>query len=173
MAASWAQNQATIRVGTLSATAITNRHRARTTEPPTIHGRRRPQREVVRSDSRPNSGLPIRAAIAPIPRIRPCAVVARSAPTIVVTLIAMLTVTGPSRAMNSASCAKPKPNANFAPTGSLGGGMSYGVTGRSWPGSPEVTTEGGTSPTVRLLSRTTGGRSSIAISYLSRIVLRR
>ena len=44
-----------------------------TTVPPTIHGRRRPQREVVRSENRPNSTLPITANSAPKPATVPSA----------------------------------------------------------------------------------------------------
>jgi len=40
-----------------------------TNVPATIHGRRRPQREVVRSDRRPNRTLPITAARAPNPGV--------------------------------------------------------------------------------------------------------
>ena len=36
-------------------------------EPPSIHGRRRPKREVVRSDMAPASGFPITEPITPTP----------------------------------------------------------------------------------------------------------
>ena len=36
-------------------------------DPPSIHGRRRPQREVVRSDSAPASGFPMTDPITPTP----------------------------------------------------------------------------------------------------------
>src|SRR5689334_5078918 len=59
------------------------------------------------------------------------------------TLIAMLIVTGPSSAMNRPSWAIAKKNANLPPTGFVGAGisnpLSTGGTGRSWPGSPELT----------------------------------
>ncbi len=41
--------------------------------PPTIQGRRRPKREVVRSDNRPNSTLPMTAKRAPKPATMPSA----------------------------------------------------------------------------------------------------
>ena len=139
LAASWPTNHAIIRIGTLSETAMTNRQSARPTPPPTSHGRRRPHRDVVRSDNRPNTGFPIRAASAPTPRIRPAAVGASAGPTTAVTLIAMLTITGPSSAMNSASWAKANATTNPGRTFAVGGGMSWPGTERSWPGSPDVT----------------------------------
>src|SRR4051812_668080 len=120
LVARWAPNQATIRVGTLLASATASRQTARPTLPAIIHGRRRPHRPVVRSDRRPKIGLPISAAIAPMPRMMPWVVGARSAPTTDVTLIAMLTVIGPSTATNSASWA----NANEAISLGLAGGIS-------------------------------------------------
>jgi hypothetical protein len=55
------------------------------------------------------------------------------------TLMAMLTVTGPSRAMNSASWAKAKGTMSLRPTGSVGGGMSASYSGStcSWPVTPD------------------------------------
>ncbi|GEA90020.1 hypothetical protein CCE01nite_39690 [Cellulomonas cellasea] len=55
--------------------------------------------------------------------------------------MAMLTMTGPSRAMNRASCANAKPTMNGARTGSVGGACSDVGTGLSWPGIPDVTTD--------------------------------
>ena len=79
-----------------------------------------------------------------MPRIRPWAVVAFSWPTTAMTLMAMLMVTGPSSAMNRPSWAIAKKKANRPPTGFVGAGiskpLSTGGTGRSCPGTPELTT---------------------------------
>jgi hypothetical protein len=58
----------------------------------------------------------------------PCAVVARSAPTIEVTLMAMLTVTGPRSATKSANCANANGAISFQPAGSVGAGMRCGIS---------------------------------------------
>src|SRR3954453_5684435 len=63
-AASWPTNQAMMSVGTLVAIAMTNRHAANTTAPPTIHGRRRPHRLGLRAEDRPYNGVAPRAAVA-------------------------------------------------------------------------------------------------------------
>lgn len=117
------------RVGTLPAIAITNRQQASPMLPPTIQGLRRPQRPVVRSESRPKIGLPSRAAMAPMPRMMPWAAGARSSPTTVVTLMAMLTVTGPSSAMNNANWAKANVTISLPPAGSVGGAMPASYSG--------------------------------------------
>ena len=72
-APSCARHQPAARSGTFGARAITKNATVITTVPATIQGRRRPQREVVRSDSRPNKTLPITANNAPKPATMPSA----------------------------------------------------------------------------------------------------
>ena len=69
--------------------------------PPTIQGRRRPHRDVVRSDSRPNSTLPITANSAPKPATIPSAEVFCASGTIDWTLTPIPMIAGPSSAMNA------------------------------------------------------------------------
>jgi hypothetical protein len=50
--------------------------------PPTVHGCRRPNRPVVRSDSAPATGLATSATAAPIPVTQPSAAILPEAPAI-------------------------------------------------------------------------------------------
>ena len=57
LSAACARHQPTTITATESATASSSSARAPATAPPATHGTRRPKRDVVRSDSAPNSGL--------------------------------------------------------------------------------------------------------------------
>src|SRR3954451_25198498 len=66
-APSWARHQPAARIGTVGARAITKNATVITTLTGAIHGRRRPQRDVVLSDNRPNKTSPMTANNAPKP----------------------------------------------------------------------------------------------------------
>jgi hypothetical protein len=68
-------------LGMLGATATSRMPRQPPTRPMTIHGRRIPNRQVVRSLIRPKNGLPNMATSAPIPATSARLVGARSIPT--------------------------------------------------------------------------------------------
>jgi len=121
LAPSWAMNQPRASTGTDCACEMSSSAAAITRTPPIIHGRRRPKREVVRSESRPKRALPAKAAMAPTPSTRPRALV-RSVglASRVLTLRAMLTITGPSRATKRPNCAKPMAKTKAGDLGSVG-----------------------------------------------------
>src|SRR5689334_9877784 len=67
---SWAVHHPARTTGTLGASATTRTPRQPPTRPVTIHGRRMPSRDVVRSLILPKNGLPTRASRAPTPATR-------------------------------------------------------------------------------------------------------
>ena len=103
--------------------------------PPTIHGRRRPKREVVRSDNRPNSTLPMTANSAPTLNTRPVADVFCSSGTIVWTFTAMPMIAGPSSATKKTNWAKTRTPTYFGPT-SLVGSVNQWCSCGSWTLTP-------------------------------------
>ena len=119
-APSCARHQPRASTGTVCDRAMIKNAKVITMVPPTIHGRRRPQREVVRSDRRPNSTLPMTANSAPKPATMPSADVFWSSGTIDWTFTPMPIVAGPSRAMKNTSWATTRPTMYFRLTGSVG-----------------------------------------------------
>ncbi len=87
----------------------------KTTTPMTIHGRRRPQRVRVRSDSAPASGFASRAPSAPNGRTEPT-IVSGLVGLSTVALIDMLTKTGVSSAAKRPNCARLSAHMYPAPT---------------------------------------------------------
>src|SRR4051794_31207527 len=120
LAPSCARHQPAVTTGTVWPRAITRKARVMTTVPPTIHGRRRPKREVVRSENRPNRTLPMTANSAPKPATVPRAEVFWSSGTICWTFTPMPMIAGPSSAMKKISWAKTRPATYFQETGFVG-----------------------------------------------------
>ena len=103
LAASWASSHPSVSWSVSGANAIHASAIAKTTTPVSIHGRRRPQRVRVRSDSAPASGFMMSAPNAPIGSTVPMTFAA-SSPTSACALSCMLTYTGAMRATNSPNC---------------------------------------------------------------------
>ena len=78
----------------LGASATTSTPAEPPSTPTTSQGRRRPNRDVVRSLSRPNTGLPTMATRAPVPATSDRLAGARSLPTSATTLSANVTSSG-------------------------------------------------------------------------------
>ncbi len=119
-APSWARHHPAVTTATVDPRAMIRNAIVMTIVPPTIHGRRRPHREVVRSESRPNRTFPITAKSAPNPATIPSAEVFWSSGTICWTLIPIPMIAGPSRATKNTNWANTIPDTNFSPTGSVG-----------------------------------------------------
>ncbi len=119
-APSWARHHPTVTTATLSPSAMIRNARVMTTVPPTIHGRRRPHRDVVRSENLPNSTLPTVANSAPNPATMPSAEVFWSSGTICWIFTPIPMIAGPSSATKKTNWAKTMPEMNFGPTGFVG-----------------------------------------------------
>src|SRR5204863_9268805 len=91
---SWAMHHPTRTTGTLGARATTRIPREPPSRPRTIHGRRLPQREVVRSLILPKNGFPTIVNRAPVPATSDRLFGARSVPTSELTFKANVTRSG-------------------------------------------------------------------------------
>ena len=146
LAPSCARHQPAVMTGTLCPRAITTKARVITTVPATIQGRRRPNREVVRSESRPNSTLPMTANRAPKPAMIPMAEVCSARGTTACTFSPIPMIAGPSRAMKKTSCAKIRPKTYLLLTFSVGSANQWCSCGLLRSTAPSASRSDGSLP---------------------------
>ncbi len=125
LAPSCARNQPAERTATVVAPAMMTNAPIMTMQPPMSHGRRRPQREVVRSEKRPNTTLPTNAAMAPMLETMPRAEVFSASGTIWATLTAIAMTAGPRRATKKTNWARTSRVTKRGPTGFVGGANQW------------------------------------------------
>src|SRR4051794_35721328 len=145
-APSCARHQPAVTIGTLWPRAITANAAVMTTVPATIHGRRRPHREVVRSDSRPNSTLPITANSAPNPATVASAGAFSGPGTMDWTFTPIPMIAGPSSATKNTNWAITRAQTNFGPTSLVGSLNQWCSCGSTTSRAIAASSVGGRSP---------------------------
>src|SRR4051812_38059142 len=145
-APSCARHHPTVTTGTVVAVAITTNAIVITTVPETIHGRRRPHRAVVRSDSRPNKTLPITANNAPNPATVASAGAFSASGTIDWTFTPIPMIAGPRSATKKTNWAKTRVQTYLGPTSLVGAWNQWCSCGSFTSSAAAAPSVGGRSP---------------------------